>query len=147
MRWLKYFVVPVGFLILYCNNNNPTEPENLLPGSLVINEFLALNDKTNADMYGEFDDWIELYNGTYEPINVGGMYISDSLTNKIKYQIPDTDLMKTTILSGNFLLLWADKNIEQGVLHVGFKLSGAGEAIILTAKDGETIIDSLTFFE
>lgn len=147
MKMLKYFIVPVVFLLLSCNKNNPTEPENMLPGKLVINEFLASNDKTNVDEYGDFDDWIELYNGTYESINVGGMYISDDLLNKTKYQIPETDSLKTTIPSGNYLLLWADNDTTQGVLHMGFKLSGAGEAIIFIHKDGSSIIDSMSFLE
>jgi len=71
MKWLIYFIVPVVFLLFSCNKNNPTEPETVLPGKLIINEFLASNDKTNADEYEEFDDWIELYNGTNRSINVG----------------------------------------------------------------------------
>ena len=147
MGKLKYFVVVIFFLFLSCINNTPTEPEIMLAGKLVINEFLAFNDKTNTDEYGEFNDWIELYNGTYESINVGGMYISDDAQNKTKFQIPDTDSVKTTTPSRNYLLMWADNDTTQGILHLGFKLSGAGEAIILTDKDGITIIDSLTFLE
>jgi hypothetical protein len=147
MGRLKYFIVVIFFLLLSCNNNTPTEPEITLPGKLVINEFLASNNKTNADEYDEFDDWIELYNGTYESINVGGMYISDDLLNKIKFKIPDTDSIITTIHSNSYLLIWADNDTDQGILHVGFKLSGAGEEIILTDKDSVTTIDFLTFSE
>ena len=32
---------------------------------LVINEFLAINDSVLADEDGEYSDWIEIYNGTY----------------------------------------------------------------------------------
>ena len=147
MIWLKYFMLSIVFSLLSCGTNNPTEPENLLPGKLVINEFLARNDKTNTDEYGEFDDWIELFNGTDSSINVGGMYISDNLLDKTKFQIPKTDSIKTTVHSGGYLLIWADNDIDQGIHHVGFKLSGSGEEIILTDKDGVTTIDSMTFVE
>ena len=43
------------------------------------------------------------------------------------------------------LVLWADKQPEQGVLHVNIKLSSGGEQIGLTDPNGTTVIDSLTF--
>jgi len=75
------------------------------------------------------------------------MYISDDLLNKTKYQIPETDSLVTTIHSGSYLLMWADNDTNQGILHLGFKLSSAGEEIILTDKDSVSTIDSLTFSE
>ena len=88
-----------------------------------------------------------MYNGTNKSINVGGMYISDDLLNKTKYQIPETDSIKTTINSRGYLLMWADNDTNQGNLHLLFKLSAAGEEIILTDKDSVTTVDSLTFSE
>jgi len=61
-------------------------------------------------------------------------------------KIPTTDPELTTIYPGEFLILWADKEAEQGVLHLDdVKLSGDGEDIGLTATDGTTLIDSYTY--
>ncbi len=114
---------------------------------LFINEFLASNDACCADENGEFDDFIEIYNGGTEAVDIGGMYITDDLAAPTEYQIPDTAPDSTTIESGGFLLLWADKESEQGILHVEIKLGGGGEQIGLFASDGVTPIDTLTFGE
>ena len=112
---------------------------------LFINEFLASNDTTNADENGEYDDWIEIYNPGNEPVDIGGFYISDDKTDITAWQIPTGKSDSTTVPAGGFLLLWADKQPEQGVLHVKIKLSSGGEDIVLTAPNGTTVIDSLSF--
>jgi len=73
------------------------------------------------------------------------MYITDDLADLPLYQIPETAPDSTTIPAGGFLLLYADKQPEQGILHVNIKLSGSGEQIGLAAPDGVTVIDSLTY--
>ncbi len=116
-----------------------------IPPVLYINEFLASNDSCCADEHGEYDDWIEIYNPGPNPVDIGGMYITDDLTDLTAWQIPTTQPDSTTIPPGGFLVLWADKQPEQGVLHVNIKLSSGGEQIGLTAPNGTTVIDSLTF--
>ena len=116
-----------------------------IPPVLFINEFLASNDSCYADENGEYDDWIEIYNPGSEPVDIGGMYITDDLSDLTAWQIPATAPDSTTIPAGGFLVLWADKQPEQGILHVKIKLSGKGEQIGLTAPNGTTVIDSLTF--
>lgn len=106
---------------------------------------MASNDFSFTDEAGGFDDWIEIYNGGTTPVDIGGMYVSDNLANLTLWQIPTTAPEITTIPAGGFLVVWADKDTGQGVLHVNLKLSAGGEAIALTASDGTTIIDSLTF--
>ncbi len=112
---------------------------------LYINEFLASNDACCADEYGEYDDWIEIYNPGDTPVDIGGMYISDDKTDLTAWQIPTTAPDSTTVPAHGFLVLWADKQPEQGILHVNIKLSSGGEDICLTAPNGTTVIDSLTF--
>ena len=48
---------------------------------IVINEIMASNDFTAVDEFGEFDDWIEIYNKGNESINLSGYYLSDDLNN------------------------------------------------------------------
>ena len=112
---------------------------------VVINEYLASNDACCTDENGDYDDFIELYNGSTASVDVGGMYITDDLAEPTLYQIPTTSPDSTTIAPGEFLLLWADKESEQGILHVQIKLSGDGEQIGLYASDGETVVDTLTY--
>jgi hypothetical protein len=125
--------------------SNTWTPEAL--SGIVINEFLASNDSCCTDENGEYDDFIELYNTGTNSINIGGMYITDDLTEPASWQIPTSEPDVTTIEPGGFLLLWADKESEQGVLHVEVKLSGDGEQIgLITIFANDTsFVDSLTF--
>ena len=115
--------------------------------NLYINEFLASNDTFCTDEFGGYDDWVEIYNAGSEAVDIGGMYITDDLTETTKWQIPTHSPDSTTIAPGGFLVLWCDKESEQGILHVELKLSGGGEQIGLYASDGETAIDTLTYGE
>lgn len=121
----------------------PAEPVT----GIVINEFLASNDSCCTDEGGDYDDYIELYNLGDEAVDIGGLYITDDFDEPIAWQIPDTDPALTTIQPGGFLVLWADKEPEEGVLHVDIKLSADGEEIGLIQIIGNdtTFVDSLSF--
>ncbi len=125
--------------------NNPTPGYTNRPIPVIVNEFMASNDFCCADEHGEYDDWIELFNAGVKAVDIGGMYITDDLAAPTTWQIPTTAPDTTTIEPGGFLVLWADKQSEQGVLHVEIKLSGKGEQIGLFASDGATVVDTLTF--
>jgi hypothetical protein len=115
--------------------------------TLKINEFLALNTSCcpdNSTGTAEFDDWIEIYNAGTAPVNIAGMHISDNKLNPFKYKISDDEPLRTTIPAGGYLVIWADSQSEQGVLHTNFSLSGDGEDIGLYYKDGRKI-DDYTF--
>lgn len=144
----QIFIVVFSLLLFLKCEKSPTEPDSeqmSLSGQLVINEFLAINNSINTDESGEFDDWIELYNGTQNPINIAGMFLTDDPDDSIGYKIPEGESNLTTIPSNGFLLLWADNDTSQGILHLGFKLSGSGESILLRNVDGISIVDSVSF--
>jgi len=113
--------------------------------SLQINEIMADNINSLADDFGEYDDWIELYNSGNESVSIGGMYISDDPLNPLKWKIPASNHEKTTIQPGGYLVLWADADTTQGILHLGFKLDKNGETVILTSNDEKTLISSMDF--
>ena len=120
-----------------------------LPGlsqGLIINEFMASNSYVLSDNSGDFDDWIEIYNPTGTDIDLAGYYFSDNPNNKLKYQIPSTNPIFTTITAGGYLIFWADGDTTQGPTHLDFRLFSEGESIILTNPQ-ETIEDLIQFTE
>ncbi len=127
----------------------PTPGQSNEPGitGLFINEFLASNQTDIVDEFGQHDDWFEIYNNNNTPVNIGGLYVTDNLTMLTKYQIPNTNPAATTIPAKGFLLLWADEETTQGVMHAGIKLGNSGEQLGLVQVSGTTtrIIDSLSF--
>ena len=63
----------------------------LVEDYLFINEFMASNDSTlpDPDEESEYPDWIEIYNAAPFAVNMGGMYLTDDLSEPTKYRIPD----------------------------------------------------------
>ncbi|MBN1406440.1 MAG: CotH kinase family protein [Calditrichaceae bacterium] len=115
-------------------------------GTLFINEFMASNAHTIQDEYGDYADWIEIYNASDSTINLGGFFISDDANNLTRWRLPDTSDL-TAIESKGFIVLWADADTLEGALHLGFKLSASGESIFLTDSNGTVIIDQVYFPE
>ncbi len=113
---------------------------NPVKSSLFVNEILAINDTTNADEYGEYDDWVEIFNSADSTIDLTNYYLTDSKGNLTKWQFPQG----TKIDGKGFLLVWCDKDKQPG-LHTNFKLSGSGEFVALTSPDGKTVLDSISF--
>jgi hypothetical protein len=143
-------IVSTSWRSSYEDGGTPAKPNTInFVNKLFINEFLASNTSTNTDENGEYDDWIEIYNGTGTEINIGGIYITDNLDNLDKHQIPFNSSEQTTISPNGKLLIWADGQPGQGILHIDFKLDKEGEQIGLVQINGTDtlIIDSLTFGE
>ncbi|MDD5326697.1 MAG: FN3 associated domain-containing protein [Phycisphaerae bacterium] len=114
--------------------------------ALSINEFMASNnsDSDINDLYGDYDDWIEIYNFGDTPIDLAGMYLSDKPDNPTKWQFPSGYSSQTTVPAHGFVVIWADEEPNQGPLHAEVKLSADGEDILLSDAN-ETLIDSITF--
>ncbi len=108
---------------------------------VVINEFLASNT-TIPDQSGEFDDYLELYNASSSSVLLTGMYLTDNPSNRMKWQFTQSNL---ALDPGAHLVVWCDEQETQTGLHTNFKLGASGEYIALTAADGITVLDSLTF--
>jgi hypothetical protein len=111
--------------------------------TVVINEVLASNDTGLVDEVGDNEDWLELYNASAEPVDISGWMLSDSLAEdgvELSWVLPDS----TTIEAGGYLLVWADKDEEDGPLHADFKLSKDGETVSLLSPNG-VVVDEVTF--
>jgi hypothetical protein len=123
------------FLTYACKKTYET-----VPSYVVINELMPVNSITVTDNYGEYDDWIELFNLSSSNIDLSGYYLSDNYKKPLKWQIPQG----TTIAGKGYVIIWADGDTTQFGLHANFKLSSEGEEAVLTKPD-QTIIDKVTF--
>ncbi len=121
--------------------------KNTLPvlENLYINEYMSDNENRLADEYGEFDDWIEIYNDNPFPVDLGGLYLSDSLQWPGKYRISSNDPDRTVVAAGGYVIIWADGDSDQGALHTNFKLSREGEDLILSGYDYRQMIHGISF--
>ncbi len=115
--------------------------------NVVFNEIVASNNQT-TDEFGEKDDYIEIYNNGDKEVNIAGWFISDTPGNTAMVQIPVSDAAKTLIPSKGRIILWADDQPEQGVLHLGFKLSKDGETLVLSKSNylgAIMLMDSISY--
>ena len=113
-------------------------PEQI--SNLHINEFLADNESILKDEYGEYEDWIEIYNDNDFPVNMNDLFLSDDPSIPDKWKLPEIE-----IPANGYLLFWADAEIEQGSLHTNFKLNSDAEFIGLYGVNGVLSIDSLSY--
>jgi hypothetical protein len=115
--------------------------------TLVINEVLASNSRTNKDPQGGYDDWIEIYNPGAAAVDAGGLYLTDDPGEPAKWQIPTGRPTLTVIPPRGYLLVWADGDLTAAGLHAGFQLGTSGDRVALFASDGVTLIDLVDFGE
>lgn len=109
---------------------------------VLITEAMASNDTVLQDAFGEYPDWLELYNTTDRTISLKGCYLSDDMDKKQQYLLPDLVLKphsyEVVYASGR------DTTAENGEIHTNFKLS-AGEQIGLF--QGEELLSSFSLPE
>ena len=136
--------------VMYRPTPGVTNDGSSAPIMVFINEWMAANTSAGgfadpAD--GKYDDWFELYNPGAGAVDLGGYFLTDNLTNKFQFEIPNNS--HYTVPAGGYLLVWADSTPSQNStnrpdLHTSFNLRAAGEAIGLFAPNG-TQIDAVTF--
>lgn len=115
----------------------PEAPEG--EGSVVLNEFLARNDKGITDVDGKTSDWIELHNPGDGPMPMAGWALTDNADVPQQWVFPDI-----SIPAGEYLVVFAsgkDRRDPDGQLHTNFKLSGSGDGLALTDPEGVIVQD------
>ncbi|MBP5209896.1 MAG: CotH kinase family protein, partial [Clostridia bacterium] len=107
------------------------------PPRVVINEICAKNRGALLAPDGMDHDWIEIYNASDRPADIGGWMLSDSESNKSKFVFP----AGCVIPSGGFLIVWAAGKgyiTSAPGLYAPFKISSDGETVVLSDPAGLT---------
>ncbi|MCI0746014.1 MAG: lamin tail domain-containing protein [Verrucomicrobia subdivision 3 bacterium] len=103
------------------------------PYSVRINEWLTAPQSPFGD------DFIELYNPTAAPVDIGGLFLTDTpIGAPNRHRIPDL----TFIPAGGFFVFTADGNNDPE--HVNFQLSSDLGEIALVAP-GRVVIDCVSY--
>lgn len=95
-------------------------------------EISPSNLSLQLDPFGAYSDWFKIHNLSTAPINLKGHYISDKRDQAFKYRIQE-DLI---VPAGDTILLWADDKDDLENMQLPFKLSGSGEALLLSNPSG-----------
>ena len=110
--------------------------------ALVINEVMASNAGVVMSPATNFDSWIEIYNPGTQPVNLAGMYLSESEGNPTQWQMP-SDV--GSVPAGGFLVVWLGSD-DIKTNQAPFKLDCDGGTICLSNKSGQ-LITSVTYPE
>lgn len=112
---------------------------------LYINEIMASNLSTITDAQGNYEDWIEIYNAGATPVDLGGYYLTDNISDPLAFwQLPTVPAGALIVPAGGYLILWADQETFEGPEHLNFKLSASGEMVGLYLPN-LTAIDIVAF--
>jgi hypothetical protein len=124
---------------------NAGQPDTQSSGSLVISEFMAINETalvTTVEGKNAYPDWIEICNRSTKPVSLAGWYLTDDPYDPTKWACPAVQ-----VAAGGCLVVFAS-GIEQadhptnwpyrdtrGYYHTNFTLDGEGEYLALVAPD------------
>ena len=103
---------------------------------IVINEYSAANYDTYTDNYGEYEDWVELYNTTAAPVDISGWALSDKVNNPLKWIIPSSFIVPA---GGTALVYCSGRDEVIGLnAHSNFKITQTkgSEVFILSNASG-----------
>jgi hypothetical protein len=114
-------------------------------GQVVLNEicFANYNDYVIA---GEYEDWVELYNPTGAPVNIGGFWLSDDPLDLQKWSFP----AGTTIGANGYLLVLISGRGDYdpgylGQLNTNFKLKQTNGDALSFSNVGGVLIETFEF--
>lgn len=103
---------------------------------LIITEVMLQNASSVPYASGEFEDYIECYNPTEQPIQLSDYYLTDSNKKVLKWQLPNAVLEP-----GRFVIFFTT---GMGVgSETNFQLSDDGEGLILSDKEGKILQELL----
>ena len=108
---------------------------------LRISEIMPANRAAVTDENGAYNDWLEVWNSSAEPISLKGVGLSDR-SDRIRFLFPDI----TLIPDGRVIVFCSNTNkAEPGTpFHAKFKLSSVGETVFLYDPNAY-LIDSVTY--
>lgn len=123
-------VLGLGGLFFLYNYEKQVEP------NLIINEICTNNFSNYSDEYGNYYNWIEIYNPTAEKISLTGYQITDS-SRKNKFTFGNSVLE-----AGDYLTLFFTEELMQnevGTLYTGYEIKDEAQLFLLDEK--KNVID------
>lgn len=114
-------------------------------GQIVINEYSAANYDTYQDNYGEYEDWVELYNPTAAAIDINGWYLSDKVANPTKWMVPSSFIIPA---NGVAIVYCSGRDeLIGGDAHTNFKITQTkGNEVFMLTDAANTLQDSIRVF-
>jgi hypothetical protein len=138
------FWVVILIVVLSNLNQLALKPNGEISSPLIITELMAANRNGPVDEDGDLTDWIELYNQSSQPVNLGDWSLTDDPGQPEKWIFPAISLP-----AHSHLLVFAsgkdrrpaDPNLP---LHTNFRLRRAGEGLAIFNPTARRFSDAVT---
>lgn len=103
---------------------------------LMITEYMIDNRSILYDEYGDFIDWIEIYNDSDTPLPLTRLFLTDDKTDLQKWAFPDI-----SIPAKSYLVVYASgKDVVSENIHTNFRLSEY-ETLIISTQFSEILAE------
>ena len=137
---LQFVLMPSGWTMAEKPRATEAVAEIASSRGVRINEVMTANKSACYDETGACPDWIELYNASSSPVDITGWVLTDKTSRSIRFTFPEHVMQ-----SGEYVIVFASgllKNDAGGTWHAPFKLSSAGDTLLLF-DEGGTIVQSM----
>ncbi len=137
---LQFVLMPSGWTMAEKPRATEAVAEIASSRGVRINEVMTANKSACYDETGACPDWIELYNASSSPVDITGWVLTDKTSRSIRFTFPEHVMQ-----SGEYVIVFASgllKNDAGGTWHAPFKLSSAGDTLLLFDESG-TIVQSM----
>ncbi|MFT7463912.1 MAG: hypothetical protein ACI9EF_002260 [Pseudohongiellaceae bacterium] len=141
-------LMPLALALVPCVSQTSAQTARPVAASLTpaavhvrLNEFLAVNETGATDERGEHEPWVELFNRKTVQVDVGGMHLTNEVSDPTRWTIPPN----TLIPANSAIMIWLDGETVQGPLHASFSLDPAKGSLWLFDLDGATLVNSFNY--
>mgnify|MGYP001161477982 CR=1 FL=1 len=109
---------------------------------ILINEYTGANYDTHTDNYGEYEDWVELYNPTNSDVDINGWYLTDKPNNPTKWMVPSSFIIPSM---GTAIIYCSGRDeLIGGNAHSNFKITQTkGNEVLMLSDPANTFQDSI----
>ena len=112
------------------------------PGQFVVNEFSASNRQV-LDEFGNYEDWVELYNASPNFIDITGYYLSDNPNNPTKWKFPGGLIPP----GGHLVVVCSGRDtLTASGPHAGFRLTQLDPESVILSDTAGNVLESYTLF-
>ena len=110
---------------------------------LIINEYSAANYDSYQDNYGDYEDWVEIYNSTANPIDINGYFITDKVSNTTKWQVPASFIIAANDVG--IIFCSGRDEVSGGFAHTNFKITQTkGNEVFILSDASQILLDSIS---
>lgn len=107
-------------------------------GTVMLNEYSCSNRQI-ADDFGNFEDWVEIYNPNPFAVDLTGYYLSDNPNNPLKWRFSGGVVMP----EGHLIVICSGRDQMSGnTPHTNFRLAQLRPEYILFSNPEGTILES-----